>query len=179
MKSEKTILNEISNLVEMNFLNKGKYKYFAHILSEMMLDNEEIKIICLGKCNDKQQEVFCTNKRIFVLNNSIMPQTKVINIEKIDSLQIENKGLFRRLHIVYGGTEFIIDNLTESQKFISTVNEQQDNYKSFKVEINKTVEKDILDKIEKLAELYKDGVLTEYEFSTKKMELLEQLKKGG
>ena len=34
-----------------------------------------------------------------------------------------------------------------------------------------------MDKIERLAELYREGVLTEYEFATKKMELLEKLKK--
>lgn len=51
------------------------------------------------------------------------------------------------------------------------------NYKSFKIEINKTVEKDVTDKIEKLATLHKEGELTDYEFAMKKMELLEKLKK--
>ena len=35
----------------------------------------------------------------------------------------------------------------------------------------------IEDKIKELGKLYKEGLLTEYEFATKKMELLEKLKK--
>lgn len=38
---------------------------------------------------------------------------------------------------------------------MNIVNEQINNYKSFKIEVNKTVEKDIMGKTERLAELQK------------------------
>lgn len=46
-----------------------------------------------------------------------------------------------------------------------------------KIEHRYVNEADIIDKVEKLAQLHKEGILTDYEFSTKKMELLEKLKK--
>lgn len=46
-----------------------------------------------------------------------------------------------------------------------------------KIEHRYITEETIEEQIKKLGELYKDGILTDYEFSTKKMELLEKLKK--
>ena len=41
-------------------------------------------------------------------------------------------------------------NRGKSHEFMNIANEQRENYKSFKIEINKTIEKDITDKIEQL-----------------------------
>lgn len=177
MKTEKQLYNEISNLVKIGFLNNGRYKYLSYTLKDSIQDDEDIKIICSGKYKNKQLEILSTNKRIIMVNTGIMPERNEISIEKIDSMQLESKGLFIALHINVGSTKFIIENLSNYQEFMNVVNEQMNNYKSFKIEINKTVEKDVTDKIEKLAELHKEGILTEYEFATKKMELLESLKK--
>ena len=112
-----------------------------------------------------------------MVNSGIVPERVEIRIDKIDSLSLESTGLSTKLRIHTTGADYIIEQLINCREFMNVVNEQIDNYKSFNIEINKNIEKDITDKIEKLAELYKDGILTEYEFSTKKMELLEQLKK--
>lgn len=45
-----------------------------------------------------------------------------------------------------------------------------------KIEHRYITEETVQDQIKKLAELYKDGVLTEYEYSIKKQELLEKIK---
>lgn len=73
----------------------------------------------------------------------------------------------------------VIENVPKSDVsiFINKVNEQIDNYRNFSVEINQNIEKDITDKIKKLGELHKEKVLTDYEFSMKKMELLDKFKK--
>ena len=45
-----------------------------------------------------------------------------------------------------------------------------------KIEHRHVTEETVEEQIKKLGELHKDGVLTDYEFSMKKMELLEKLK---
>lgn len=177
MKTKEQLQTEINNLVKINFLNSGRYKYLAHTLNNIIEDDEDIKIICTGKYNNKQLEILSTNKRILMVNSGIVPQRSEIRIEKINSLILQSKGITTSLHIIVSGTEFIIENISKCQEFMNIVNEQINNYKSFKIEINRTTEKDITDKIQRLAELHKEGILTDYEFSTKKMELLEQLKK--
>lgn len=177
MKTKEQLLKEINTLVKINFFNSGRYKYLAHTLNDTIENDEEIKIVCSGICNNKKMEILCTNKRILMVNTGIVPQRKEIRIDKVDSLQLTSKVLSTALHITTTGTDYIIENLTNCQEFMNIVNKEMNNYKSFNIEVNKTVEKDITDKIEKLAELYKDGILTEYEFETKKMELLENLKK--
>ena len=176
MKKEQELLNEICALVKVNFFNKGRYKYLAHTLNNIIEDNEEIKIICSGIYNNKQLEVLCTSKRILMVNSGIVPQRHEISIEKIEGLSLEGKGLSTNLHIIIGGKEFILQAVNNCQEFMNVVHEQMNNYKSLKININNTVEKDISDKIEKLSQLYKDGVLTEYEFNMKKMELLDKVK---
>ena len=177
MKTREQIKEEISKIVKMNFFNSGRYKYLSYTLDNVIQDDENILIICAGKYNNKQLEVLCTNKRILMVNSGIVPERVEIRIDKIDSLSLESTGLSTKLRIHTTGADYIIEQLINCREFMNVVNEQIDNYKSFNIEINKNIEKDITDKIEKLAELYKDGILTEYEFSTKKMELLEQLKK--
>lgn len=177
MKTEQQLQQEISKLVKINFINRGRYTYLIHNLKNIIQDNEEIKAISSGKCNNKELEILITNKRILMVNSGIMPVRHEISIEKIDSLTYEIKNLKSFLHIVSGGVDFIIESISNAQEFMNIANEQMEKYKTFKIEINKTIEKDITDKIEKLAELYKEGILTEYEFATKKMELLEKIKK--
>lgn len=177
MKTKEQLIPEINRLVKTNFLNSGRYKYLAHTLNNIIEDNEEIKIISTGKYIKKDINILSTNKRVLIVNTGITPQRDEIRIDKINSLMLQSRGIIPELHIVVSGTEFIIENITKGQEFINIVNEQMDNYKSFNIEINKTIEKDITDKIERLEELHKEGVLTDYEFSTKKMELLEKLKK--
>ena len=49
-------------------------------------------------------------------------------------------------------------------------------HKSIDINITKVAEKDVADKIAKLKVLYDDGVLSEYEFNMKKIELLDKSK---
>lgn len=125
--------------------------------------------------------IFVTNKKIILIDNVILNKgVQQVPMESISSISKERGVLLGKIKIINNsGKEMLIENVSTSEIdiFIKKVNEQKENYKSFNIEVNKTVERDITDKIEKLSELYKEGVLTEYEFATKKMELLEKLKK--
>lgn len=149
-------------------------------LSEILQADEDIIAFAIGKYQNKNMNVLTTNKRVIIFNKSFIKCTQIeIPIEKITSIA-QNIGLiYGEIHIWDSSSEILIDKIPIKQvkQFVKLTNEQMNNYKSFKIEINKTVEKDITDKIERLAELHKEGILTEYEFATKKMELLESLKK--
>lgn len=176
MKKENELLYEINSLVKVNFFNKGRFKYLAHTLNNIIEDDEEIKIICSGRYDNKQLEILCTNKRILMVNSGIVPQRTEISIEQIEALSLEGKGLSINLHIIVGGKDFILQGVTNCQEFMNVVHEQMNNYKHLRINIKNTVEKEITDKIEKLSQLYQDGILTEYEFETKKKELLDKVK---
>lgn len=123
--------------------------------------------------------VILTNKKLVLLDKGAFNVEQVIiNLEKIDSINKKDKILNSDIYVYTNSTQRIISNVEkkEANLFINYINKELENYKSFSIQINKTTEKDITDKIEKLAELHKDGILTDYEFSTKKMELLEKLK---
>lgn len=156
---------------------------------KQIIGNEEEVIYSLNTTSEKYRNtisfgktlyVILTNKKLIFLDKGTLNiDEKIILLNKIDSISQKRKILTSEIYIHSGSTTTFIINVEkkESEVFIHKINEQIENDKTFSIQINKTVERDITDKIEKLADLYKNGILTEYEFSTKKMELLENLKK--
>ena len=146
-------------------------------IGQSLRDDENILYFTRGN----GQSIFCTNKRIIILYiNGMKQYQKQIPIEKISSIVTQTGLMYGKIKITdNASSKIVIDKVVgdDAKIFVNKVNEQMENYKSFKIEINNTTEKDITDKIEKLAELHKEGILTDYEFATKKMELLEKLKK--
>lgn len=159
--------------------NRGVIKELNDIIDE----REDIIYFTGGTYEKQYYNIFITNKRVIFLSSILLNTAQLqISIEKINSIS-KTKGLIVSKIKIWDGSGSItgveIERVPtgDATIFVNKVNEQINNYKSFSIEVNKTVEKDIMDKIEKLSELYKDGVLTEYEFATKKLELLEKLKK--
>lgn len=155
-------------------------KRIYNYINEMIRENEEVVALVNGTYEGKDMYLLATNKRIIIFNKGWLSSTQVeIPIEKINSIG-QSKGIvFGEIHIWDSSSKIVITNVHKNDiaKFVKIANEQMDNYKSFKIEVNKTTERDTVDKIEKLAELHKEGTLTDYEFATKKMELLDNLKK--
>ncbi len=154
-------------------------KIVNEYLSKILKEDEEIIAFAVGTYENKKMNLLTTNRRVIIFNKGIIKCTQVeIPIEKVNSIG-QHRGIFMgEIHIWDSSSKILIKGVPTSQieSFVNLTNEQINNHKSFKIEVNKTVEKDITDKIEKLAELYKDGVLTEYEYSIKKQELLEKIK---
>lgn len=175
-------INEIDAQIKkiLGYYRLINKKIINQYLQEILQDNEDIKAFALGVYENKQMNLVTTNKRVIIFNKGFIKCTQVeIPIEKINSIG-QNIGLiYGEIHIWDSSSKISITKvpIKQVELFVKSTNEQLNNYKSFKIEVNKTVEKDITDKIEKLAELYKEGILTEYEFTIKKMELLENLKK--
>lgn len=157
-------------------------------LDKILTDNENI-VYAINAVSPKYKDkisfgktlyAILTNKRLVLLDKGTFNiEQTITGLEKIDSINKKDKLFNSDIYINTNTTQNILFNVEkkEANIFVNCFNQELENYKSFSLQINKTVEKDITDKIEKLAELHKDGVLTDYEFSTKKMELLEKLKK--
>lgn len=141
---------------------------------------EEIKYCVKGTFENKTYNVFVTNKRVIFIYNFLFALEQIeIPIEKITSIT-KVSGILNGGFIIWDGISRIQVNQVPKNDvlmFINILNEEIQNHKTISININNTREKDITDKIEKLSDLYKEGILTEYEFATKKMELLDKLKK--
>lgn len=177
----KTLEEPIDKNIADDLFNRGKIsKRIYNYIKDIQQNNENIIAMVTGNYNNKKMYLLTTNRRVIIFNKNWLNSTQIeIPIEKINSIG-QSKGIvFGEIHIWDGSSKIVINNVPKDQitKFVKATNEQMNNYKSFKIEINKTVEKDITDKIEKLSILHKEGTLTDYEFATKKMELLEKLKK--
>ncbi len=151
-------------------------KYLVGILQP----NEQIEAFATGMFENKTMSLLTTNKRVIIFHKGLIGSTQIeIPIEKINSIGQKKGFLVGELHIWDGSSKIVITKVPVGQisKYVSATNDIINNYKTIKIEMNQTVEKDITDKIEKLAELHKEGILNDYEFATKKMELLEKIQK--
>lgn len=174
-------INEINVKLERIIGKKiPNQRTIAKYLKEILQENEEIVAYATGVYDGKRMNLLTTNKRVIIFNKGLIRVTQVeIPIEKINSIG-KYKGLISgKIHIWDSSSKIEINNVPKKQiePFVNATNQQINNYKSFKIEVNNITEKDIADKIDKLAELHKEGVLTDYEFTMKKMELLEKIQK--
>lgn len=186
-KNTKTPEKDIESVIEENKpknilanCNVEVGKRIYNYINEMIRENEDVVALVNGAYEGKNMYLLATNKRIIIFNKGLLSSTQVeIPIEKINSIGQSKGIIFGEIHIWDSSSKIVITNVHKNDidKFVKIANEQMDNYKSFKIEVNKTTERDTMDKIEKLAELHKEGTLTDYEFATKKMELLDNLKK--
>lgn len=168
---------ELKKINEKCLCNRGVIKELNNTLSP----DEKILYFTGGTYGSKYYNIFVTNRRVvFISSIAFNVEQFQIPIEKISSISTV-KGLPTSNIKIWDGSAIGVEIYQVKSKqatvFVNKVNEQLENMKTFSIQVNKNIERDTLDKIEKLSELYKDGVLTEYEFNMKKMELLEKLKK--
>ncbi|MDD2627544.1 MAG: PH domain-containing protein [Clostridia bacterium] len=172
-------LYEIQNLIK-SLSPKCNYKKLATHLRDVLSETESIEAVTHGTqlANDYKHALSCvvTNKRFIGYHKTIFNEKRIeIPIEKISSI-IYSTGIIKgTIEINNMGHKLNIYNVPKSevQDFVKSVNEQINNYKTFKIEYSSNKQANVADQIEKLAGLYKDGVLTEFEFQIKKKELLK------
>ena len=113
---------------------------------------------------------YCSKLAIKIIVNDLNNPNIIIDIIKYNV----NKNS-RKYAQLYSEAQRI---LSIFKVIISKNNEKYiENGTITKIEHRYINEETIEDKIKKLAELHKDGILTDYEFATKKIELLEKIKK--
>lgn len=158
-----------SRLATKNILNS--YKRIMKLMDNL-IQNEEVLYWTKISNIDIGEYVYITNKRIILIK---IDNVKFIMIEKINS--IKKNGNFN----IEISDNFEITNIRciyeeDRNKLVEKIIEEMDKHKNISININQTAEKDVLDKIAKLEVLYKEGILTEFEFNMKKMQLLDKMK---
>lgn len=148
-------------------------------LSQIIAENEKIKTFISGDYDKKRYVLFITDKRVVMLSKEIFCISQVeIPLEKISSIG-NRKGVFYGKILIWNNSgEIIIENVEKRyiDNFIDVLNKELNNYKTLKIENKITTEENVVTQLERLSALYKDKVLTEYEFNVKKQELLDKLK---
>ncbi len=93
-------------------------------------------------------------------------------------LNVRGKGILATNGLKYKEVLKKANNILSLLKIIISKNNERyiENGTVTKIEHRYITEETVQDQIKKISELYKDGVLTEYEYSIKKQELLEKIK---
>ena len=187
--NEKTKIKQIDiKLKEVNSRIKNvmpkKYRLYRMLsdLSNYLTKDEEIvyftrylnRVENVLKNTGPAGYIYVTNKRILIVDL----QYKNIPLEKVSSISSANSLARNGIIINDSSTsEKILGiNKNDVNKLIKVINEGMEKHKNISININQTTEKDVSDKIARLKALYDEGILTEYEFNVKKMELLEKTK---
>ncbi len=184
-----TIIVIISFVIKLYIKNKQKQQEIKD--KELDLINQGYKKICSNFFVDEE------NYRVNILDN-IYGFSQIIDYEIIETttniaIEITTENFEKpiiTLNLIKGKNISSkktkhekalndVKNVEATLKIIISKNKEKyfKNGNVTKIEHRYTVEKTIEDKIKELGKLYKEGLLTEYEFATKKMELLEKLKK--
>ena len=109
------------------------------LLNESMQENEKVLYFTSGSCEKKFYNVFVTNKKVILLSSILLQKEQLqVPIEKISSISANTGFIFGRIQIWDGSSSsVIVEKVTnnDAKKFVNKVNEQINNYKSFKIEI--------------------------------------------
>lgn len=170
-------LTEINPKVK-NLLSKNKNKLYK-IIYELLQNFTEDEQIEYFTCSEKLVSmygfntkvncfVYCTNKKIIIESDTL----KILHYEKINSIENNKRNIIIKDNI----ESITLQNMNKEDvvRLKQEINKQMELHKSVDINITKVTQRDITDKIARLRSLYEDGVLTEYEFNMKKLELLDK-----
>ena len=150
-----------------SFNNKYRLYKIIYQLLQNISNDEEILFFSVGKILSSTTYIYITNKKIIITNESV----KSIQYEKINT--IENGYDYIK---IITNSETIINSIStkDINKLANEIRNNMELHKNIDINITRTTEKDVADKIAKLKVLYDEGILTEFEFNMKKMELLDK-----
>lgn len=178
-KTTSKISNEIRKNTNTYFSNR-EIKYLSTILK----NDEEIKC-AIRYSNTKSSRVdrimVCTNKQLIFFKAGIFETyNSSILMEKVDFLETDIGMFSASITINYNSGNKILYLMDTKNviKFANIINEQINSYKTIKIQNTQITQENFIDQISRLADLYKNGTLTEYEFSMKKQELLNKVSKN-
>lgn len=146
-------------------------------LPQILAPTEKIDNIIQGTYNNGQGILVSTNRRLLFVDKGLIYGLKVEDfpLDKISSIQYETGLLLAKVKVHTSGNIATIDNVHKesARKFaefvrnkLSQPNESQN---------QNAPQIDILGQLEKLANLNKNGILTDEEFTEQKKKLLEKL----
>ena len=179
LEQVKTQIKRIDGLSK--FLGKREIKELPNILWE----NENVENLIQGTYNNGNGILVATNKRLVFIDKGLLYGLKVEDFpfDKISSIQYSTGMLLGKLTIFASGNKAIIDNVDKQRVRIFgdfvrnkiSSNDSENSAQTTSSTRNNTVSQDdILSKLERLAKLKEQGILTEDEFVQQKHKLLGQ-----
>lgn len=156
--------------LEIHPHSNKQIKYIANYLEDKLLPNEKVlgatDISSLGSHTSS----VVTDKRVFFKGSGL----EIINL-------MENiKTVKQNGYLVYVNDNFVQVPLDQVSKLTDLINKQiastQTVKETIKIENKIVTEETVSSKIKKLSDLHDAGVLTDYEFSIKKQELLDKMR---
>ncbi len=180
----KTKIKELDlRLTDLNYKVKNKMSrkdYLYKLLFELsknLLKDEEITFFTEMTLAEKANKgyIYITNKRILI---KAKKYEKNIGLEKISSVDSGKRIGNNWLKINDNSTTIQLNNIPKQDinRVKEEINKGIERHKNISINITQKTEKDISDKISRLKVLFDEGVLTEYEFNMKKLELLDKIK---
>lgn len=148
-------------------------KYIANYLENILVPNEEILAVSSIKCVGGDNFAIVTNRRTIFKSSAVAVEI-ITPLEKVQSVIQEGT-------IVKVNGNFIqLSSIEQASKIVNLINKQiasvQTVGETIKIENKIVTEENIVSQLQKLASLHEAKVLTDYEYSIKKQELLEKMK---
>tara|TARA_B110000879_G_C10819998_1_gene373735 strand:+ start:66 stop:614 length:549 start_codon:yes stop_codon:yes gene_type:complete len=179
LEQVKTQIQRIDGLSK--FLGKREIKELPNILWE----NENVENLIQGTYNNGNGILVATNKRLVFIDKGLLYGLKVEDFpfDKISSIQYSTGMLLGKLTIFASGNKAIIDNVDKQRvrifgvfvrNKISSNDSENSSQTTSSTRNNTDSQDDILSKLERLAKLKEQGILTEDEFVQQKHKLLGQ-----
>lgn len=159
---------------DINFLVKPDIKALPDILNQ----NEELIDILQGMYNDRNGLLVLTNIRVLYFSKKLIGGMTVEDfpISKISSIQYNTGFMSAQIKIFASGNtaEFKMYTKKRVKEFVDNVNSKLNPTDASKT--NDSEQKDdFASKLEKLAKLKEQGILTENEFNEQKTKLLANI----
>ena len=165
----------------------SKFLSFKEIkeLPDILWENESIENMISGTYNNGNGILVATNSRLIFVDKGLIFGLKVEDfpLDKITSIQYSTGILLGKLTIYASGNKAIIDNVDKVQvrlfgdfvrNKISKKSSEELEKKDLSVNENVQNQDDIVSKLERLAKLREQGILTEEEFVQQKQKILNQ-----
>jgi hypothetical protein len=177
LEQVKTQIQKIDGLSK--FIGRREVKELPSILWE----NENVENLIQGTYNNGNGILVATNKRLIFIDKGLVFGLKVEDFpyDKISSIQYSTGIMLGKLTIFASGNKAIIDNVDKKRvrafgdylRNKITPNDSSLNTTPISNSDNKNQD-DILTKLERIAKLKEQGILSEEEFIQQKQKILNQ-----
>lgn len=151
-------------------------------LPNILHDDEELLYLTSGFLDGNTWLISCTNERIIFLDKGMIYglKQKEIPLDKINSVEHSKGLMFGKITVWDGAAQFTIENIqkTALDPMINTINKaikdfkNRNNNNNFVNNGNDNNSDDLVSKLERLAKLKEQGIISEEEFQKGKDKIL-------
>ena len=164
-------------------LSKFLGKREINELPDILWENESVENLIQGMYNNGNGILVATNKRLVFIDKGLVFGLKVEDFpyDKISSIQYSTGLLLGKLTIFTSGNKAVIDNVDKKRvrifgDFVRNKISSKDTVETPSKQSQQKADTsdDIVSKLERLAKLKEQGILTEEEFTQQKQKILGQ-----